>query len=49
MQVIIDFGETRHIMLEVVSIKNDEFVISQLHMYYETNRLEKTKQLEVAI
>ena len=28
MQVIIDFGETRHIMLEVVSIKNDEFVIS---------------------
>ena len=26
--VIIDFGETRHIMLEVVSIKNDEFVIS---------------------
>lgn len=28
MQVIIDFGETRHIMLEVFSIKNDEFVIS---------------------
>lgn len=22
---------------------------AQLHMYYETNRLEKTKQLEVAI
>lgn len=28
MQVIFDLGEIRHIMLEVFSIQNDEFVIS---------------------
>lgn len=32
MQAIFDFGETRHIQLEVFSIKKDEFTIHKLRM-----------------